>query len=97
MPQMAIWRRVACGISKDTRAKAYAPFRAPSPTHARSPSHTYTHTEICNTAFQLQQWFRERAFMLRYTYIAVVVSLSVTTASATSSWSAAIGMCSAVA
>ena len=36
-------------------------------------THTHTHThKICNTFwfFALQQWLRERASMLRYTYIA---------------------------
>jgi hypothetical protein len=38
------WRmRVACSISKATRAQAHA--HAPAPTHAR----THAHTEICGT------------------------------------------------
>ena len=36
-------------------------------------THTHTHTQICNTAFPLQQQFRERALMLCYTYIVCLV------------------------
>ena len=59
--------RVACWISKAKRAQA----------HARAPAHARTraHTEMCNTfAFPRQKWLRERASMLRYTYIARLVS-----------------------
>jgi hypothetical protein len=38
--QMTIWRRVACWISKATRAKASDCALAPPP---------HTHTELCNT------------------------------------------------
>ena len=39
-----------------------------TPTHPHARTHT--HTQICNTAFPRQQWFRERALMSRDTYIA---------------------------
>jgi hypothetical protein len=55
MPQVAIWRRVACWIGKATRAQAHA--RACAPTHAR----TLTHKIRNNFAFPQQQWLRERA------------------------------------
>ena len=42
-PQMVIWWRVSCWISKATRVQAHASSRAPTGTRAR------THTEICNT------------------------------------------------
>jgi hypothetical protein len=42
-PQMTVWRRVACWISKPTRAQAHASDRAPTPTS------THTHTEVCET------------------------------------------------
>jgi hypothetical protein len=65
-PQI-IWRRVACWISKATRTQAHA--RAYSPT----PMHTDQYVIIIS--FAQQQWFRERASLLRHTYI---VCLSVT-------------------
>jgi hypothetical protein len=38
------------------------------------PKATNTHSECTTlTAFPLQQWLYERAFMLRYTYIACIV------------------------
>ena len=52
---MPMWRRVARWISKAKRAQAHARALAPTPTH----------TQICNIAFPLQQWFRERASVLR--------------------------------
>jgi hypothetical protein len=67
-PQMAIWWRVACWISKATRAQAHQR-PAPTPTH----THARTHTAIKDISFPLQQWFRERASMLGYTPIACVV------------------------
>ena len=48
---MAIWRRVACWISKATRAKAHvrarAPTTIPTSTHTRTHalSHACTHTD----------------------------------------------------
>ena len=44
-PQMAKWRRVACWISKATRAQVHA--RAHAPTHTYTRAHTHTYTEIC--------------------------------------------------
>ena len=55
--QMTIWRRVACWISKATRAQA----------------HTHTQKYIIFTAFPLQRWFRESCWMLRHAYIAYLV------------------------
>ena len=66
--QMTIWRmRVACWISRVTRANAHA--------HAHTPEHPHTRREKYEIliAFPLQQWFRERASMLRYTYVAYLV------------------------
>jgi len=54
--------RIACWITKATV------------TH----THTHTHTQIKHVifiAFPLQQWLRERVSMLRYTYIASLVSV----------------------
>ena len=59
--------RVACWISKATR------------THANAHAHTHgyrPHTQICYIhvyIFYTQQCFRERASMLRCTYIACLV------------------------
>ena len=57
-PQVAIWRGVACWISKATRAQA--------------PTTTHTHTQkyAILIASPQQQWFSERASLLRYTYVA---------------------------
>ena len=62
-----IWRiSVACWISNATRAHTRAHSR--EPTHARTLPRT--HTEISSL---WQQWFRERACVLRYVYIACFV------------------------
>ena len=74
--------RVACWISKVTRACAHACARATIPIHTHPHACTdpraraHTRTEICNIlVFPRQQWFGERASKLRYTYIACVVNL----------------------
>jgi hypothetical protein len=71
-PQTTMWRRVACWISKAKRSHAHARARASThtQTHTLSLSHTQTHKYIIIIAFPLQQLFRERASMLRYTHIA---------------------------
>ena len=38
-------------------------------------AHAHTHTYVIVIAFRRQQWFRERASLLRYTYIACLVIL----------------------
>ena len=74
-PQMTIWRRFACWIIKATHAQAQFRVRAPAHqihTHKRA----HTNKEICNTfSSPRQQWFCERALILRYTYIACLVNL----------------------
>ena len=61
---MTIWRmRVACLINKATRTQA----------HAYAHAHTHTQKYVIFIAFPRQQWFREGALMLRYTYIAHLV------------------------
>ena len=72
--QMAIWRRIACWISKAIRAQEHARTHAPTITHphphkhthehARTHARTRKHTEICSA-----DWFRERVSMLRYKYL----------------------------
>ena len=79
-PRMTIWRRVSCWVTKATRAKTCARVRAPTPTHAlrtRMQSRallTHTKKYVILIAFPRQQWFRERALILRYTYSACLVS-----------------------
>ena len=52
---MAIWRRVACRVSKATRAYTHARARAPTHTHPPAPTHKHssacsrTHTHTFNT------------------------------------------------
>ena len=73
--------RVACWISKATSAHAYAHVHVPwhPHTHARAYTHTHAHThtqrQTCNSdCFSTATTIRERASVLRYTYIACVVS-----------------------
>ena len=61
---MAIWRHVASWITKATRAQAHALVCAPIPTNTRK------HTDRNIYDLSRQQLLRERASMLRYTYIA---------------------------
>ena len=76
---MAIGWRVASWISKATRAQAHGSARATTLVYARTISHTYacahahTHQSVGLTAFPRQQQSRERASVLRYTYIASLV------------------------
>ena len=58
--------RFASSVNKATRAQAPAHASAPANPHTR----THAHTHI---AFLRQQWLRERASVLRYTYIACPV------------------------
>ena len=64
---MTIWRRVACWISKATHAQTHA--------HVYIYTHARTHTQkyVILITFPQQQWFRERASVLCYTYIACLV------------------------
>jgi hypothetical protein len=65
-PQITLRRmRVECWISKTTSAQEHE--------HVHAPGHLPPHTHTCNTVFPLQQWFRERASMLRYPYIGCFV------------------------
>ena len=41
--------------------------------HARTRKHAHTDQYVILIAFPQQQWFRERALLLRYTYIACIV------------------------
>ena len=56
-------------------ARLYASMRMHTPTRPGTRTHAQacTHRPICDTAFPQQQWFRERASVLRYTYIACLV------------------------
>jgi membrane-associated HD superfamily phosphohydrolase len=51
MPQITLWRRIECWISKVQRAQAHALARAPTLTHAHALTHARARmrTEICNT------------------------------------------------
>ena len=74
-----IWgKHFACWICKATRAYAegvcHAPGHTRKHTHARTHVHTHKEKYVTLTAFLLQQWLRERASVLRYTYIACLVS-----------------------
>jgi hypothetical protein len=64
-------------------ARLHARMRMHTPTcsgthmHARTRKHAHTDQCVMHIAFPQQQWFRERASMLRYTYIACLVNLKV--------------------
>ena len=72
-PQMTIWRRVACWISKATYAQAHASARAL--TLSLSVTHKHKPKYVILIALPLQQWFRKSASLLRYTCIASVLEL----------------------
>ena len=69
-PQTMWCMRVACWVSKATRAQGNPPL-----THARTHprAHMHTHKYVIIFAFPQQQWFRKRASVLRYTYIEYLV------------------------
>ena len=72
-PQISMWlMRIAC---PRTPARAPARTRAHTNRHTHGWAHTHAqkHPELCNIAFPQQQWFRKRATVLRYTYIACLV------------------------
>jgi hypothetical protein len=52
------------------------PTRSDTHVHARTRKHVHTGQYVILIAFPHQQWFRERAPVLRYTYIACLVNLS---------------------
>jgi hypothetical protein len=60
-------------------ARLYARMRMHTPTrlgthmHARTRKHSHTDQYVILTAFPQQRWFRERASILRYNYIACLV------------------------
>jgi collagenase-like PrtC family protease len=61
-------------------ARLYARMRMNTPTrpdthiHARTRKHAHTDQYVILNAFPQQQWFRERASMICYTYIACLVT-----------------------
>ena len=74
-PQAIRCIRVACWVSKTTRAQAYAHAYTRASTHTLTlvHLHTRTHQYVILVAVPLQQVFRERASLLRYTYIVLFV------------------------
>ena len=79
-PKMAIWRRVACWIIQATRTSTGTRTRLCIHIHRRARTHIPRNIllYVILIAFPLQQWLRERASMLRYTYIACRISFSAT-------------------
>ena len=69
-PQMTIIRRMRCACMLGKYG--YTPARTHP--HTRDHEHANTHNYVILTAFQQQRWFRERASMLRYTYINSLVT-----------------------
>ena len=72
---MTILQRVACWISKATRGQAHAGARAHTCASTHSPTCAHAHSQKCLIliASPWQEWFRERASLLRYTYIGFLV------------------------
>jgi hypothetical protein len=62
-----------CGTYTLHTGKARLQARTRIHTHTHTHTHTYTQTYVILIAFPRQQWFRERASLLRYTYIACLV------------------------
>ena len=58
-------------------AKLYARTRPVTHMHGRTHKHAHTDQYVILIVFPQQQWFRERASLSRYTYIACLVSLHV--------------------
>jgi hypothetical protein len=88
---VTIWRiPVACWISKATRTRTHAHTHVPGHTHTRA--RVYTHKQVRNTyCLSSATMFRERASVLRYTYIAcllIIVSglFAITSLSVCTSW-----------
>jgi hypothetical protein len=72
--QMTTWLLVAWRVSKATHAQALSHTHASTPTPKPRYKHTHPHKYVTLTASPQQQWFRERASLLRHTmYIACIV------------------------
>jgi hypothetical protein len=68
----------ACWVSKATRPCVYVQAHTNSKLAAHPHARIHTHTQkfVILIAFAQQQWFRERASVLRYTSVACLVSAS---------------------
>jgi hypothetical protein len=81
---VTIWRiLVACWISKTTvthaHAYAHVPEHPHASTHARARTHTNTRRQTCITyCFFTEKMIRQRASVLRYTFIACLFLLLAT-------------------
>ena len=75
-PNITIWIiRVARWMSKATCTRACTLPRARAHARTRAHAHPHTYTHVKFSAFPRQQWFRERASVLRYTYIVIFIRL----------------------
>jgi hypothetical protein len=74
---VTIWRmRFACWIRKATCTYAHPHAYAPEYPHTRTQAHACTHWQINNTYyFSTAKIIRDRASMLRYTYIISILYL----------------------
>jgi hypothetical protein len=61
------------------RMQMHTPTRSGTHMHARTDKHAHTGQYIILIAFSQQEWFRERASLLRNTYIACLVVLPIVT------------------
>jgi hypothetical protein len=67
--------RVACWISKAICTYAHAHVHAFGCPDAHTHNYAHTGQYVMTIAFPQQQWFHERASVLRYTYIACLVTI----------------------
>ena len=61
------------------RMGMHMPTRPSTHMHARTRKHAHTDQFIILIAFPQQQWFHERVLVLRYTYIASLVTFKLST------------------
>ena len=57
-------------------ARMHTPTRPGNHMHVHTRKHAHTHQYVILIAYPQQQWFRERASVLRYTYIACLVTIT---------------------
>jgi hypothetical protein len=67
---------LCAGLARlNARMSMHTPTRPVTHVHARTLKHAHTDEYVILIAFPHQQWFRERASVLRHTYIACLVLL----------------------
>ena len=70
-PQIAIWWRVACWISKATRSKAHS--RASPPTSTSTPAHAYSHAHTPTEISRVNIYYFSTATMALWTRLNITL------------------------